>query len=369
MCISQQFTLTLLGITHESEAMIRLVEGNLLHAETDAVVNTVNCVGFMGKGIALQFKQAFPANFTFYEAQCRRGDVVPGKMTVFDNGAIRKPHFIINFPTKRHWKGNSRLEDIDTGLIALIDTVRELGITSISVPPLGCGLGGLDWGTVRPRIERAFAAVPDVTVDLYAPKGAPPAKSMPVHTTRPKMTAARALVIRLMDMYSALGYSRSLLEVQKLAYFLQEAGQPLRLSYEQGHYGPFAKNLNKVLQVMEGHFIRGLGDSQRPDAELVLMDGATGEAEKFLSSDEGGSSERLNRVGALIEGFETPYGMELLATAHWVGTRGLDTFGSRARSAEQAAVQIQAWNLRKKERFKPQHIAKAWDRLAEEGWL
>lgn len=225
--------------------MIQLVEGNLLHADTEAVVNTVNCVGYMGKGIALQFKQAFPANFKFYEEECKRGEVVPGKMSIYDNGAIRKPHFIINFPTKRHWKGNSLLEDIDAGLDALIADVKRLGITSIAVPPLGCGLGGLDWAVVRPKIEHAFEKVPYVSVFLYAPAGAPKAAEMTIRTTRPKMTSARALVIALMDMYAALNYSCSLLEVQKLAYFLQQAGQPLRLNYEQGHYGPFAKNLTK----------------------------------------------------------------------------------------------------------------------------
>ena len=349
--------------------MIQLVEGNLLHADTEAVVNTVNCVGYMGKGIALQFKQAFPANFKFYEEECKRGEVVPGKMSIYDNGAIRKPHFIINFPTKRHWKGNSLLEDIDAGLDALIADVKRLGITSIAVPPLGCGLGGLDWAVVRPKIEHAFEKVPYVSVFLYAPAGAPKAAEMTIRTTRPKMTSARALVIALMDMYAALNYSCSLLEVQKLAYFLQQAGQPLRLNYEQGHYGPFAKNLNKVLEAMEGHFIRGLGDSQKPDAEISLMKGATDEAQDFLASDEGGSKERLVRVGALIEGFETPYGMELLATTHWVATKGVEVAGHPAKTVEDAVSQIQMWNLRKKDIFKPQHIAKAWSRLASEGWL
>lgn len=120
---------------------------------------------------------------------------------------------------------------------------------------------------------------------------------------------------------------------------------------------------------MEGHFIRGLGDSQKPDAEISLMKGATDEAQDFLASDEGGSKERLVRVGALIEGFETPYGMELLATTHWVATKGVEVAGHPAKTVEDAVSQIQMWNLRKKDIFKPQHIAKAWSRLASEGWL
>ena len=253
--------------------MIEIAEGNLLTAEVDALVNTVNCVGFMGKGIALQFKQAFPANFKSYEAACAADEVVPGKMHIHDNGGLVNPRWIINFPTKRHWKGNSRLEDVASGLTALVSDVQRLGIQSIAVPPLGCGLGGLDWAVVRPMIEKAFEALPNVHVKLFEPAGAPQPKSMPVRTERPKMTPARALFVKLMEAYSALDYSRTLLEVQKLAYFLQSAGQPLRLRYQASHYGPYADNLNKVLEVMEGHFVRGYGDSQKPVQKLSYCQG------------------------------------------------------------------------------------------------
>jgi len=297
--------------------MIELTRGNLLQAPAEALVNTVNCVGYMGKGIALQFKQAFPANFKHYEAACHAGDLVPGKMMIHDNGGLVNPRYIINFPTKRHWKGKSRIEDIESGLNALVADVQRLGIRSIAVPPLGCGLGGLEWRVVRPMIEQAFAGLPDVQVLLFEPAGAPEAKAMPVRTERPHMTPARALFVKLMDAYSALDYSRTLLEVQKLAYFLQEAGEPLRLKYEAGHYGPYAANLNKVLEVMEGHFIRGYGDCQKPEAEIELLPGAVDEASAFLA-DKRDSLTRLEQVADLIEGFETPYGMELLATVHWV---------------------------------------------------
>jgi O-acetyl-ADP-ribose deacetylase (regulator of RNase III) len=285
--------------------MIEIAKGNILEADAEALVNTVNCIGFMGKGIALQFKQAWPANFKAYESACHVGEVVPGRMFIFDNGRLINPRYIINFPTKRHWRGKSRIADIRSGLKALIDDVRRLNISSIAVPPLGCGLGGLDWGEVRPLIERAFSEIPGTRVLLYEPVGTPSAKSMPVGTTRPHMTPARALFVKLMDAYAALEYSRTLLEVQKLAYFLQEAGEPLRLRYEAGHYGPYAANLNKVLEVMEGHFIRGYGDSQKPDAEIELLPGAVEEATRFLE-DKSESRARLKRVAGLIEGFETP---------------------------------------------------------------
>jgi len=348
--------------------MIERTRGNLLDAGVDALVNTVNSVGYMGKGIALQFKQAFPRNNTFYERACRAGEVTPGRMLIFDNGRLVKPHFIINFPTKRHWRGKSKIEDIAAGLKALVADVKRLGIRSIAVPPLGCGLGSLDWRVVRPMIEDAFSALPDVRVLLYEPSGAPAAKAMPVRTERPHMTPARALFIKLMDAYAALDYPRTLLEVQKLAYFLQEAGEPLRLKYEAGHYGPYAANLNKVLEAMEGHFIRGYGDSQKPNAVIALLDGAVEEAIAFLA-DKQESLARLRRVSELIEGFETPYGMELLASVHWVAHRVGPGGEQPSPDAEAATAQIHAWNPRKRKVFKPDHVRVAWRQLETHGWL
>jgi O-acetyl-ADP-ribose deacetylase (regulator of RNase III) len=347
--------------------MVEIGKGNLLRVEAEALVNTVNCVGFMGKGIALQFKQAFPANFKAYEAACRAGEVVPGKMFIYENGLIT-PHYIINFPTKRHWRGNSRLEDIESGLRALVSEVRRLGIRSIAVPPLGCGNGGQNWREVRPKIEHAFAALPDVHVLLFEPVGAPDAKAMPVGTVKTKLTLARALFIKLMDAYSALDYSRTLLEVQKLAYFLQESGESLRLGYEAGHYGPYAANLNKVLEVMEGHFIRGYGDSQKRDAQIELLPGAVEEASDFLAGKTA-SLMRLKSVANLIEGFETPYGMELLATVHWVAHRGGPQADSPAASPDAAIRQVHEWNPRKRDVFKPDHVRTAWEQLERNGWM
>lgn len=348
--------------------MIEITRGNLLTAEVEALVNTVNCVGYMGKGIALQFKQAFPANFKAYAAACAAEEVVPGRMLVHDNGGLVNPRWIINFPTKRHWRGKSRLEDVASGLSALVADVRRLGIRSIALPPLGCGLGGLDWAVVRPMIESAFAYLPEVKVLLFEPAGAPSATSMPVRTKRPDMTPARALFVKLMHAYSALDYSRTLLEVQKLAYFLQAAGQPLRLRYEAGHYGPYADNLNKVLESMEGHYVRGYGDSQKPTTQIDLLPGAVDEADAFLANDEP-ARQRLDRVAELIEGFETPYGMELLATVHWVAHEPSPGHAERAANAGEAINQVHAWNPRKKSVFRPEHVGVAWARLEEAGWM
>jgi O-acetyl-ADP-ribose deacetylase (regulator of RNase III) len=344
--------------------MIEHPQGNLLEADAEALVNTVNCVGVMGKGIALQFKQAFPENFRVYERTCRAGEVQPGRMLVVETGRMIAPRYIINFPTKRHWREGSRLEDIDAGLTALIEEVQRLGIQSIAVPPLGCGNGGLDWSVVRPRIEAAFARVPGVRVLLFSPLGAPDPAAMPVGTKRPDMTPARALFVKLLEQYAALEYTCTLLEVQKLAYFLQEAGEPLRLEYKAAHYGPYAANLNKVLERIEGHFIRGYGDSQSPTAVIHLERGAAEEADRFLAGHPD-SRRRLESISQLITGFETPYGMELLASVHWLACHGRKPVTGAAESL----AALHAWSPRKRKLFKPRHIEVAWQRLVETGWI
>lgn len=343
--------------------MIEPTQGNLLEADAEALVNTVNCVGVMGKGIALQFRQAFPDNFTRYAKVCKEKQMKPGHMLVVETGSMLNPKYIINFPTKRHWKGKSKMEDVEAGLVDLTTQVRHLNIQSIAIPPLGAGLGGLNWSGVRARIVEAFAELPDVQVLLFEPKDAPPVEKMLVRTKQPNMTPGRALLIRLLDLYGRQGYRHSLLEVQKLAYFLQEAGEPMRLRFQAHNYGPYADNLNHALQHIEGHFIRGYGD-RSAKAEIRLMPNASERATEFLKSKPE-AEVHLERVKKLIEGFETPYGMELLSTVHWVikyeeGVQG---------DLEAIREKVESWNQRKKDLMKPQHIQKAYSRLQSEGWL
>ena len=146
--------------------------GNLLKADVEALANSVNTVGVMGKGIALQFKNAFPANFKAYEAACEKQAVRLGEVFVFDNGQLTPPRWIINFPTKGHWRARSRIRDVADGLDDLRHVIEELDISSIALPPLGCGHGGLDWREVRSLIKERLGDL-DVVVHLYAPEGAP----------------------------------------------------------------------------------------------------------------------------------------------------------------------------------------------------
>lgn len=346
--------------------MIETGTGNLLEANVEALVNTVNTVGVMGKGIALQFKKAFPENFHAYARACERGEVQPGKMLTVDMNRLSNPRFIINFPTKRDWKHKSRLKDIELGLPALIEDVRRLKIASIAVPPLGCGNGGLNWSDVRPLIEAAFAQVPDVRVLLFAPHGTPPAAAMPVNTRRPNMTPGRAAVVAVMSRYARMGYSLTLLEVQKLLYFLQESGEDLKLPFTKAAYGPYADTLRHVLDRMDGHFIRGWGDgANKPETLLEVVPEAAEEAEEFLGPVSPTHS-RLQRVTELIDGFETPYGMELLSSVHWVA---MHEDPMARNDAAMAASAVAAWNERKQQLFHAERVDLAWKRLKQRGWL
>lgn len=341
--------------------MIEFRTGDILRADVEALVNTVNCVGIMGRGIALQFKNDFPENFKAYEAACAREEVQPGKMFVFETRTLTNPKFIINFPTKRHWRGKSRMEDIESGLKALVEEIRKRGIRSIAIPPLGSGLGGLNWGDVRPRIVATLDKLDDVNVIVYEPNSAPVAtKSREV----PKMTAGRAALVVLMHRYlgGLMDPFVTLLEVHKLMYFMQEAGEPLRLQYAKAPYGPYAENLRHVLRAVEGHLVAGYADGgDAPDKQIELVPGAMKDAESFLK-EKRETVSRFDKVGELVEGFETPFGLELLATVHWVVKH------ENATSADDAAAKVYAWNDRKKH-FSQRQIRVAYDTLREKGWL
>ena len=344
--------------------MIELTQGDILQADAEALVNTVNCVGVMGRGIALQFKKRFPENFKRYKVACDNKELQPGRMFINDLNRLYDPRYVINFPTKRHWKGKSRMEDIEAGLQALVEEVRKRDIHSIAIPPLGCGLGGLHWADVRARIEGAFKDLTEVRVLLYEPKGAPPAEKM-VHSKKvPKLTVGRAALLVLMRRYLAAVMDPfvTLLEIHKLMYFMQEAGEGLKLQYNKGLYGPYSQNLRHVWTLMEVHFISGYGDAEdNPERQINLLPEALPQAEGFLE-EHPSTRKHFQRVVDLISGFETPFGMELLSTVHWVANR------EGATTADQAVSKTYSWNERKR-MFQEKHIRLAWDILERKGWL
>ena len=344
--------------------MIIYKTGDLFKEDVDALVNSVNCVGVMGRGIALEFKKLFPENFKAYAEACRRDEVVPGRMFTFETGQMTKPRYIINFPTKRHWRSKSRMEDIESGLEALANEIRERNIQSIAIPPLGSHLGGLNWPDVRSRITEALKDIEGVAVMVYELDSAPADDSPKRSTRAPRITAGRAALVSLMRQY-AQGeldpVATPLLAVHKLLYFLQEAGEPLKLRFEKAVYGPYAKNLRPVLKSMEGHLISGYTDTDdSPGEQLQIAPGALLDATTFLDKRRA-TKKRLERVAHLIEGFESPFGLELLSTVHWVVKENP--------SAAQAEViaDTYAWGERKR-RFSERQISLALQILSERGW-
>jgi len=348
--------------------MIEKTKGNLLEASAEALVNTVNTVGVMGKGIALQFRQAYPEMYRAYEKACKDGEVRLGEVQTFDLGGLAGgPRWIINFPTKGHWRADSRLVDVETGLTDLVAKVRKLHIHSIALPPLGCGNGGLDWKVVRPLIEKAFAELPEVKVLLFEPVGAPKSAVMPNRTKRPRITLGQAALVGLMDRYlrGLLDPCVSLLEVHKLMYFLKAAGENLpRLTFQAGTYGPYSPDLRHGLIRMENHLTRGFGEgSDKPTTPVELLPGAVEVANAFLATLPE-TKTRIDRVAQLIEGYEDPYGMELLSSVHWVMQHN-----PRAKeNVDVAVTAVRDWNDRKRRLLGSEHLKLAWQRLGEQGW-
>lgn len=304
--------------------MLTFCQGNLLEAEVEAVVNTVNTVGVMGRGIALMFKERFPDNYKAYAAACKVGEVRIGKMFVTATGELSGPRWIINFPTKQHWRQPSRVEWVEDGLRDLVRVVQEKGIRSLALPPLGCGNGGLDWRQVRPIIETALAEL-EVAVVAFEP--AERYQNVAKREGVRKLTVARALVAEAIRRYWVLGIECTLLEIQKLAWFLERFIQRrglddvLDLRFEANRYGPYSPRLTHLLDALDGSYLRSdkrLSDCGPMDtitfadseAEVVSLFLRTGEARAY--------GDVLEDTDTLIDGFQSPLGMELLATVDWL---------------------------------------------------
>lgn len=308
--------------------MITYRQGNLLEADVEAVVNTVNTVGVMGRGIALMFKERYPENFKAYAAACKAGEVHTGRMFVTSTGELSGPKWIINFPTKDHWRHPSRLEWIEEGLRDLVRVVRQMNIRSLALPPLGCGNGGLNWRDVRPLIERAAAEIPDVEIIAFEPT----AKYQNVAKREgvKRLTVARALIAEAVRRYWVLGIECTLLEVHKLAWFLDRSirlrglNNVLKLQFRADRYGPYSPGLNHLLNALDGSYLRSekrISDCGPMDT-IAFADSESDKVAQFLRSHEAKSyAVVLEDTDTLIDGFQSPLGMELLATVDWLLTK------------------------------------------------
>ena len=352
--------------------MMRFTKGNLLAAKLEALVNTVNTVGVMGKGIALMFKEAFPGNFRDYENACKHKEVKIGRMFVTENRAFEGPRWIINFPTKKHWRQPSRLEWITEGLGDLRRVIQEHNIHSVALPPLGTGNGGLDWNEVRPEVQRILGDLENVDILVYEPteKYQNVAKRNGVE----ELTPARVLIAEMIRRYWVLGIECTYLEVQKLGWFLERAihslgiEDPLRLHFKADKYGPYSDRLRHLLNALDGTYLhcdKRLSDAG-PSDTIWFDEEHRKYVELFLKQD---TSKPLNRVldltGKRIDGFESPLGMELLATVDWLIEREhTEPTISAIRSGIRRWPAGEAAAERKLRLFDDRLLALALDRLA-----
>lgn len=305
--------------------MIKFTQGNLLESPAEALVNTVNTVGVMGKGIALMFKERFADNFRHYAAACKAKEVVVGKMFITEANELNGPRWIVNFPTKKHWRGDSRMEWITQGLKDLREFLVDNRVKSVAIPPLGAGNGGLDWADVRLEIEIALR---DLETEVVVFEPIERYQNIAKRAGVEKLTPARALIAELVRRYWILGMECSLLEIQKLAWFLERAVEraglkSLNLQFSPNRYGPYADRLRHLLESLDGSYLhcdKRIGDAGPLDViwfddkrETFVQTYLKGEAKEYANA--------LEDTAKLIDGFESPFGMELLATVDWLLTK------------------------------------------------
>lgn len=305
--------------------MITFTQGNLLESRAEALVNTVNTVGVMGKGIALMFKDRFTDNFQRYSTACKAKQVHTGQMFVTEVCELDGPRWIVNFPTKQHWRASSKMSWVVEGLQDLRRFLIENKVKSIAIPPLGSGNGGLEWTAVREQIELALGDLADVEIMVFEPTRQ--YQNVAKRAGVEKLTPARALIAELVRRYWVLGMECSLLEIQKLAWFLERAVEqfspgdnPLDLQFVAHKYGPYANRLSHLLNNLDGSYLhcdKRISDADPLDV-IWFDDNRKTYVQTYLKTEANAYLKALEYTAALIDGFESPFGMELLSTVDWL---------------------------------------------------
>ena len=336
--------------------MVDIVQGDLFEADVAALVNPVHCAGVMGRGLALQFKTRFPDNAKQYKTACEAGRLSPGDVLVHDRGGLfdaEHPRYLLNVATKDHWTDASRPAHIEAGVESVVEQVTTRGISSLAVPALGCGGGGLDWPTVRPLLVEPLSALDDCRVLVYAPRSADTSSG----TGAPDlsgMTHGQALFLTALDVYGGPDRPISPHAAHNVAYLLQCAGAALHLQFEPGQYGLRAPGLDAVLRHLNGRYIDGY-DPAHQDAPFRLRPGAVEAARRAVDP----SGAPLATTRRWLDGGSSKEALELRATVLWT-TR----HNPQARRRPDAAVQaVRDWSRRKAHRFSPEQIAAAWRSL------
>jgi O-acetyl-ADP-ribose deacetylase (regulator of RNase III) len=326
--------------------MIHYQTGNLLDSKAEALVNTVNTIGVMGKGIALQFKNLFPNNFKLYANACKNKEVKVGQLFVTEEESLLAgKKIIINFPTKTNWRLPSEYQYIEAGLTELLNVIKEKNIKSIAIPPLGSGNGGLDWNKVKLILERQLANV-DCDIYIYEPSLA---IQEALKKERVKLTPARAMLLSVLYELVRNGEFVSEFSSEKIAYFLQRFGaeETFKLEFQPNFYGPYSGKVKHVLYYLNGSYIMGYSSKdKKPFEELGLIPDAETEVIEFLEKPENSSHKNIvEKTKTFLSGFYSPFGLELLSTIDFIISE------KNARTLEAITKELENWSDRKKTLF------------------
>ncbi|MFD1467280.1 macro domain-containing protein [Hymenobacter caeli] len=339
--------------------MITYHTGNLLDAPAQALVNTVNTVGVMGKGVALQFRERFKQNYAAYLKACKQGELSPGHLLAVEELTANGPLLIINFPTKTDWRRKSTYGYVEAGLRALADLIGQRQLTSVALPPLGCGHGGLDWERVRPLIEQYLGGLPTTNVLVYEPNAQVKALLQQKPAATGRLTPARAMLLYSLFAYESLGEEASIFAANKLAYFLQRLGEPLKLQFKAHHYGPYSPAVQHVLYNLNGKYIQGLEQNEAKAFEpLALNYGYFEELGAYIAQHLSPEQQhRLNSLLMLIDGFQSSLSLEVLASVDFLQTNEPN------QSIGQLHAGLQTWSERKRRLISPYHVQVAYEHL------
>lgn len=353
--------------------MIHSITGNLLESPAEALVNTVNTVGVMGKGLALQFREEFPENYRLYREACKRHELSVGNMFITeDSSLLHGRKLIINFPTKIHWRYPSKYDYISEGLKSLKKEIVLRGLKSVAIPPLGSHNGGLDWHTVRKMIFRELEDL-DCDIYLYEPDQAIAER---MKAERVKLTPARAMLLLMFGKMVGTGEFASVFAAEKLIYFMQRFGGKdfFKIDFQPYYYGPYSGGkIAHVLYHLNGSFIKGMGSmDSRPFDFLWLMDDAEDTARKYLSAPEYNEAMNVcNQTSCFLNGYFSNFSLELLASIDYLLTTNPSFSCWRTQDTDITAaaleLELEKWNRRKSRLFTRELIVKGLNHIREWG--
>lgn len=341
---------------------MKFLKGNLLEAKTQALVNTVNTVGIMGKGIALQFKEIYPENYKAYLEACKKQELKPGKLLVVREYLINEEKIIINFPTKVEWFKKSQYSYIEEGLKELVKVISEYKIESVAIPPLGCGNGGLKWDRVKQLITRYLSGLKDIDIQIFEPNNEIKELLKKQESNKKiKLTPARAMLLYSMFYYESLGENSSLFVANKLSYFLKRLGEKNfnKIKFDASHYGPYSVQVEHMLHLVNGIYLKGLEQMNvEPFESIELQYDKAKEVSEFVRNNLSREQNQiLKDLIKLIDGFQSALALEILATVDFIRKDNENI------KKEGIMETINRWSNRKKELFKEKFIDIAIDHL------